>query len=154
MPMDALMECVARTEPLMALLWAESEGWVGALRLGDRRLAARWPVGPWLVWGGERQAPHSVVGAQQRVLRSCLAAAGQVPLSVMCRRITGFLQQAWQQHRLRIKPVRHATFHVTCDSRKVPVDAVASGEVSRHDRRPAWRTNATGDGELVELGAL
>ena len=37
---------------------------------------------------------------------------------------------------------------------EVSVDAVPRGKVARQHRRPARRTHAAGDGELVELGTF
>ena len=95
-----------------------------------------------------------VVAVLDRQWRIWDHVVGEMPFAKVCRGVSMLLQKPWQQGSFGTKPIGHATFGVVGHVGKMPIDFVASGKVPRHHRRPAWRTDSTGDGESLEIRAF
>ena len=77
-----------------------------------------------------------------------------MPLAKVCRCVSAIPQYSWKRGSVRREPIGHIAFCVTGHPSKVAVDVVASREMSRHDRRPARRTDTAGDSKTMKVRAL
>ena len=78
----------------------------------------------------------------------------QMPLAEMTGPIAGLLQHSRDHRSLRIEPIGHPALAIQLVVGEMLIDAVPSGEMSRHGRRAARRADRIANVELLKIDAL
>ena len=103
---------------------------------------------------GTVKRPGPIVAVDLRQRRIGNHIVRQMPLPIVRRAVSRFLQKAGHQRGLGIEPIRHPPLGIARHPSKVAIDIVARWKVPRHHRGATRRTHSTRHREAMKVRPL